>query len=128
MWLSLLAIIVWVPLLAMSTAFIVIWFKLKKSSTAFPCRSNQSSNTRTRAIQMLFFLIIIEFICWAPWALYIICDYIIDKYYRPQHLLSNPYPMVSLIHLHLRSLIQCLISTKFMCFILVMDHIGSYSS
>jgi hypothetical protein len=97
MWLILLALIVWVPLLAMSTTFIVIWFKLQQSLRAFPYLSKQSSyaRTRRRAIKMLFFLIIMELICRAPWTLYIICDYIIDKYYRPQNLLTNPYPMVS---------------------------------
>ena len=97
MWLILLAIMVWIPLLVMSGAFIIIWFKLRQSFKAFPYLSYQSNNARSRgkAIKMLLFLIIIELICWAPWAFFIVCEYIIHEYYTLPHVLNNPFPMVN---------------------------------
>ena len=96
MWLILLTIMVWVPLLVMSVTFVVIWIKIRHSFKTFPYLSHQSYNARSRkkVIRMLLFLIVMELICWAPWSFFVICDYIIDKYYRTDHLLQNPYPMV----------------------------------
>ena len=103
MWLILLTIMVWVPLLVMTATFIVIWVKIRHSFKSFQYSSYQSSNARSRkkVIRMLLFLIVMELICWAPWAFFIISDFIIYQFYLPQHKLDpNPYPMVKTLQVY----------------------------
>ena len=82
-WLVLCAIMIWIPTAIMFFAYTLIWFKLRKASKAFPYLSNQSriARSRQKVIHMLFMLIIIELICWGPWQFWILCEYIIHKYY-----------------------------------------------
>ena len=82
-WLVLCAIMIWIPTTIMFFAYTWIWFKLRKASKAFPYLSHQSriARSRKKVIHMLFMLIIIELICWGPWQFWIICEYIIHKYY-----------------------------------------------
>ena len=74
---------IWIPTAIMFFAYTLIWFKLRKASKAFPYLSNQSriARSRQKVIHMLFMLIIIELICWGPWQFWILCEYIIHKYY-----------------------------------------------
>ena len=82
-WLVLCAIMIWIPTAIMFFAYTLIWFKLRKASKAFPYLSNQSriARSRQKVIHMLFMLIIIELICWGPWQFWILCEYVIHKYY-----------------------------------------------
>ena len=77
------AIMIWIPTAIMFFAYTLIWFKLRKASKAFPYLSNQSriARSRQKVIHMLFMLIIIELICWGPWQFWILCEYVIHKYY-----------------------------------------------
>jgi hypothetical protein len=58
--------------------YTTIWMKLRQSFKAFPYLSQQSriARSRRKVIQMLFVLIIIELICWAPWQIYTLIQFI----------------------------------------------------
>ena len=60
---------VWIPTLLMLASYSYIMNVLRKSTKAFPYLSNQSRIVRSRRklIRMLFILMIVQLICWAPW-------------------------------------------------------------
>ena len=120
MWLILLTIMVWVPLFVMSVTFVVIWIKIRYSFKTFPYLSHQSYNARSRkkVIRMLLLLILMELICWAPWSFFVICDYIIDKYYQQQgdNIFHNPYPMVKKKKSNIDPFLESFFDEYFQCF------------
>ena len=78
-WFVLCVIIIWIPTIMMIFGYTKIWLKLRKSFKAFPYLSQQSriARSRRKVIQMLFVLIIIELICWTPWQIYILIEFIL---------------------------------------------------
>ena len=77
-WFILCVIMIWIPTILMIFAYNMISFKLRVSLKAFPYLSQQSriARSRQKVIQMLFVLIIIELICWAPWQIYTLIQFI----------------------------------------------------
>ena len=86
-WLILLALMIWIPTMVMFTAFIVISFRLRHANRSFTYLSPQSriARSRRKVIRMLFFLIVIELICWSPWAFFNVGEVILDKQYGGGH-------------------------------------------
>jgi hypothetical protein len=82
-WFILCVIMIWIPTILMIFAYNMISFKLRLSLKAFPYLSQQSriARSRQKVIQMLFVLIIIELICWAPWQIYILIQFIFYRIY-----------------------------------------------
>ena len=91
-WFILCATMIWIPIVIMCFAYTMIWLKVRKASKAFPYLSQQSriARSRLKVIQMLFVLIIIELICWSPWQLVVIFDFIL----YPNYDLNENYPDV----------------------------------
>ena len=77
-WFALCVIIIWIPTIMMFYGYTTIWLKLRQSFKAFPYLSQQSriARSRQKVVKMLFALIIIELICWAPWQIYVILEFI----------------------------------------------------
>ena len=75
--LTITAIVVWMPTLLMFASYFYIMNMLRKSTKAFPYLSNQSRIVRSRRklIQMLFVLMVVQLICWAPWQASVIVPY-----------------------------------------------------
>ena len=82
-WFILCVVIIWIPTIMMIFGYTTIWLKLRQSFKAFPYLSQQSriARSRKKVIQMLFVLIIIELICWAPWQIYILIQFIFYRIY-----------------------------------------------
>ena len=78
-WFVLCVIIIWIPTIMMVFGYTTIWLKLRQAFKAFPYLSQQSriARSRRKVIQMLFVLIIIELICWTPWQIYILIEFIL---------------------------------------------------
>ena len=78
-------------------AYTTISFKLRQSLKAFPYLSQQSriARSRQKVIQMLFLLIIIELICWGPWQLFVLCEFILRRIYDVEN--GEVYPEVILL-------------------------------
>ena len=76
-YLTITALVVWMPTLLMFGSYAYIMNVLRKSTKAFPYLSNQSRIVRSRRklIQMLFVLMIVQLICWAPWQATVIVPY-----------------------------------------------------
>ena len=98
-WFVLCVIIIWIPTIMMIFGYTTIWLKLRQSFKAFPYLSQQSriARSRKKVIQMLFVLIIIELICWAPWQIYILIQFIFHRIYPidPETGIKPPSPEVS---------------------------------
>ena len=80
--LGLVVIMIWIPFIILSIAFIFIWIKMRQSLKIFPYLSVPSRIIRSRqkAIRMLFILNMVHLICWSPWQFYTITNYISDFY------------------------------------------------
>ena len=80
----------------MFSGYTTIWLKLRQSFKAFPYLSQQSriARSRQKVIKMLFVLIIIELICWAPWQIYIIIEFIFRHLFDVSDTGILPYPEV----------------------------------
>ena len=78
-WFVLCVIIIWIPTIMMIFGYTTIWLKLRQAFKAFPYLSQQSriARSRRKVIQMLSVLIIIELICWTPWQIYILIEFIL---------------------------------------------------
>ena len=92
---TLTALVVWIPTLLMLASYSYIMNVLRKSTKAFPYLSNQSRIVRSRRklIRMLFILMIVQLICWAPWQASVIVPfhnlnvskwYFYDHYWYPK--------------------------------------------
>ena len=98
-WFVLCVIIIWIPTIMMIFGYTTIWLRLRQAFKAFPYLSQQSriARSRKKVIQMLFVLIIIELICWAPWQIYILIQFIFHRIYPidPETGIKPPSPEVS---------------------------------
>ena len=75
-------ITVWIPTIIMLITYGFIFNKLTKSIKSLPYLSIQSriARSRRKVMQMLFILLMLELICWAPWQVFTLYDWITDYY------------------------------------------------
>ena len=81
-WLVYMIIAVWIPSIIMLITYGFIFNKLTKSIKSLPYLSIQSriARSRRKVMQMLFVLLLLELICWAPWQIFTLYDWITYTY------------------------------------------------